>query len=227
MKFFNALLFGLLMAVCINPAWAAKLKPSATNAVLHVSVTNYQDAGLANQTLTFVDAEGNQLVETSNSNGEFSILIPKGKTYDIFFESLSGPYKVGEVSVPKNAGEGNWNVQFDNLTFELRNVLFDTGKSTLKPSSYSELNNLVKGLQMNPAVTIEIAGHTDNVGGDDFNMELSQARAASVLQYLLEKGISANRLTSNGYGKTQPIASNDTESGRAQNRRTEVRIISQ
>jgi outer membrane protein OmpA-like peptidoglycan-associated protein len=74
---------------------------------------------------------------------------------------------------------------------------------------------------------IEIAGHTDSDGEDETNIKLSQGRANAVMNYLINKGIASSRLTAKGYGETQPVAGNDTESGKQQNRRTEVRIISE
>ena len=77
-------------------------------------------------------------------------------------------------------------------------------------------------LKAKPALTVEVQGHTDNVGGDDYNQKLSEARAASVRQWLAGHGIEAARLSSKGYGKLQPVADNATEFGRAQNRRVEL-----
>ena len=108
----------------------------------------------------------------------------------------------------------------------LKNIFFDTNKFDIKPESKIEMQKLILFLADNPAVTIEISGHTDNMGNDALNQTLSQNRAKEVYQYLLTKGVPAARLTYKGYGKTQPIASNTTEDGRRQNRRTEFKIIS-
>ena len=80
-------------------------------------------------------------------------------------------------------------------------------------------------MQKNPTLRIEISGHTDNVGKDDYNMTLSENRAKSVRQWLIDKGINTQRIVAKGYGKTKPIADNSTEEGRQQNRRTEFKII--
>jgi outer membrane protein OmpA-like peptidoglycan-associated protein len=108
----------------------------------------------------------------------------------------------------------------------LRNVFFDTDKSTLKPMSYTELDKLVEILNNNPKMKIEIGGHTDNVGTKTYNQKLSQSRAEAVVNYLISKNISKDRLDFKGYGMDEPIASNDTADGRAQNRRVEFKIIS-
>jgi len=107
----------------------------------------------------------------------------------------------------------------------LKNVFFETNKFDLKPKSKVELNKLVDFLTKNPTVTIELSGHTDNVGNSKANQILSDNRAKAVYNYLIEKGITTERLSTKGYGDTQPIASNDTEEGRAENRRTEFKVL--
>jgi outer membrane protein OmpA-like peptidoglycan-associated protein len=84
---------------------------------------------------------------------------------------------------------------------------------------------LVALLKGNPEKKIEIGGHTDNVGSDEANLTLSNNRAQSVVDYLIKKGIATTRLTAKGYGETLPIATNDTDAGRAKNRRTEFKVI--
>lgn len=106
----------------------------------------------------------------------------------------------------------------------LSNVFFATGSHDLMKESETELNKLVQFLQNNPTLKLEIQGHTDNVGKDADNLELSNQRAKAVVDFLVQAGIDKTRLTSKGYGATQPIAPNDTEEGRAQNRRTEFHI---
>ena len=110
-------------------------------------------------------------------------------------------------------------------SFVLRNVFFDFDKSTLKKESEVELNKLVGYLTSNKGIKIEIGGHTDNQGSESYNERLSNDRAKAVYDYLVNKGIDSNRMTYKGYGMSKPIATNDTEEGRAQNRRTEFTII--
>lgn len=109
----------------------------------------------------------------------------------------------------------------------LNNVTFNTGKAELTAESVDELNTLIEILEAYPAMTIEIAGHTDNVGEPEDNQVLSANRAASVVKYLTDNGIDAARLISNGYGDTAPVADNATKDGRQQNRRTEFKILTQ
>ncbi len=107
---------------------------------------------------------------------------------------------------------------------KLSNIFFETGKATLKPASFPELDRVVTLLTENPTVKIEIDGHTDNVGKKETNMKLSASRAKSVENYLEKKGINTDRVTSKGYGDTKPVTSNATKAGKAQNRRVEFVI---
>ncbi|MBQ7735366.1 MAG: OmpA family protein [Bacteroidales bacterium] len=110
-------------------------------------------------------------------------------------------------------------------TFVLRNVFFDFDKSTLKKESEVELNKLVDYLTSNKGIKIEIGGHTDNQGSESYNERLSNDRAKAVYDYLVNKGIDSKRMSYKGYGMSKPVATNDTEEGRALNRRTEFTII--
>jgi len=106
----------------------------------------------------------------------------------------------------------------------LKNIQFDLKSIELKPVSVTELNKLLQLMNDNPAVHVQISGHTDNIGSDADNLILSTNRAKAVAGYLISKGIAANRLTWKGYGAAKPIADNTTEEGRAKNRRTEFTI---
>jgi len=106
----------------------------------------------------------------------------------------------------------------------LNNIFFDFNKSSLKTESYSELKRVAKFLKVNSKVSVELAGHTDNVGGHEYNMRLSEARAKEVADFLLKQGVPPERVTFKGYGPDKPIADNSTDAGRARNRRTEIII---
>ncbi|MCX6266268.1 MAG: OmpA family protein [Bacteroidetes bacterium] len=107
----------------------------------------------------------------------------------------------------------------------LKNIFFDTDKYSLKEESLAELQKLLSFLQKNPKLKIEISGHTDNVGSSEHNLGLSRNRASSVYDYLVSNGIGKIRLSFEGYGYRQPIDVNTTESGRANNRRTEFKVV--
>ena len=104
----------------------------------------------------------------------------------------------------------------------LKGVNFDINKSILKQESYPILDENLTILKSRPKMTITIVGHTDSDGNDAYNQKLSEARATSVMQYFLQKGISANRIKAIGKGEAAPIADNKSEAGKAQNRRIEI-----
>ncbi|WP_367374411.1 OmpA family protein [Pseudomonas lini] len=104
------------------------------------------------------------------------------------------------------------------------NVLFAYNQSDLMPEARSQLDSLMAKLQSADVVSVKVIGHTDSQGSDTYNQKLSERRASSVAAYLLSQGLAPNKLTSEGRGESQPIADNDTEEGRAQNRRVELHI---
>ena len=137
-------------------------------------------------------------------------------------ENFDLPKGDGFNSVTKDIELKNIKVG-SNIT--LRNVFFNTGKWEVKADSFSELERLVTLLDDVPTLKIEISGHTDNIGTVSFNELLSQKRADAVVDYLLSKGVDKKRLLAKGYGQSNPVNSNDTDEGRAANRRTEFKIL--
>jgi outer membrane protein OmpA-like peptidoglycan-associated protein len=108
------------------------------------------------------------------------------------------------------------------LIVNMSDVLFDTGSYTLKPGAREKLAKISGIVLAHPGLTLQIEGHTDSVGGDEFNQQLSERRADSVRDFLAEQGVAASSITARGFGKTQPVASNDTPEGRQRNRRVEL-----
>lgn len=167
---------------------------------------------------------------TNPTTGEYQIILPKGKTYSFSAE------KESFFGVNDNLDAVNI-TEYTELTRDLlltpieigvsvrlNNIFFNTNESTLKDESYPELDRIVQFLNDNKSIEIEITGHTDNVGSDEYNLKLSRERTKSVYDYLVSKGITATRLKYKGYGKTRPVDTNDTEEGRANNRRVEFEI---
>ena len=115
----------------------------------------------------------------------------------------------------------------EGKSVRLHNIFFATDSFELKEESTAELKTLLKLMNDNPKIRVEISGYTDNVGKDEYNVSLSQKRAYSVILWLTENGIDRNRLRAKGYGKADPVADNSTEEGRRKNRRTEFKIIGQ
>jgi outer membrane protein OmpA-like peptidoglycan-associated protein len=169
--------------------------------------------------------------KSDKKKGEFLACLPTGKEYMLnvskegylfysdYFNCMDvtdeqHAYKITARLKQPIAGE----------TVVMKNIFFDNNKYDLKTESFSELNKLVAFLKSSPNVSIEIGGHTDAVGDAKLNLALSENRAKSVYNYLVEKGIATTRLSFKGFGSTVPVADNKTEEGRAQNRRTEFKI---
>lgn len=170
-------------------------------------------------------------VQSDPQTGYYQIALPQGKQYG-FFASASGFVSVNDnvnltqlqatdivekdlYLVPIEKGE----------VIRLNNIFFDFGKATLRSESFPELDRLAQLLKTNSKLSIEIGGHTDNVGQPTANQTLSASRAQAVVDYLVQKGIATTRLTSKGYGETVPVATNETDEGRQLNRRVEFRIL--
>jgi OmpA-OmpF porin, OOP family len=111
------------------------------------------------------------------------------------------------------------------LVLTLGDVLFETGKADLRAGALHNLYPLVTFLQKYPQRQVMIEGHTDSVGSDSYNLELSQSRADAVRDFLIRNGVKSSQITTRGYGKTSPVASNNTATGRQQNRRVEIIIL--
>lgn len=112
-------------------------------------------------------------------------------------------------------------------TFELKGVNFEFDKATLMVNAKHILDKAADTLKGQPSMQVEIAGHTDSMGPDEYNQNLSERRANSVRDYLIEKGANGDNLTAKGYGESEPVATNDTPEGREENRRVELRILEQ
>ncbi len=136
----------------------------------------------------------------------------------VFYEyGANLSYSVADV------GGENWAAKFDkDCHLPLYGVFFDFNQSVLKPESEPVLAKVAALLQARPALPVELQGHTDNVGADDANLKLSNARAAAVKLWLTQHGLAADRLTSKGFGETRPVADNKSPEGRAKNRRVEL-----
>ncbi|HLF33752.1 MAG TPA: LamG-like jellyroll fold domain-containing protein [Cyclobacteriaceae bacterium] len=110
-------------------------------------------------------------------------------------------------------------------SISLNNIFFDFNKATLQKESFAELSRVIPLFNQFPNLKIEIAGHTDAIGSDDYNLRLSESRAGAVRDYFLTQNIAGDKIISKGYGEAEPVATNDTDEGRAQNRRVEFRIL--
>jgi outer membrane protein OmpA-like peptidoglycan-associated protein len=171
--------------------------------------------------------------ESSKQSFEDSVLLLKQQTFTkiTLIASVPGYFPCNEIFEGKGIPSPN-SIYVINLkplskgtTIVLKNILFDAGSPVLLSESYTELNKLIEILKANPEMEILISGHTDNRGNAESDLKLSQQRAVNVMNYLIKNGIKANRITAKGYGMTRPIADNNTEEGRAKNRRVEFSIV--
>ncbi len=184
--------------------------------------------------LELIDLEtGKLMIESYSSQytGEFLLCIPSGKDYALNVN------KDGYLFHSENFSLKNYtsiepfqlDIKLQKLrpgaTIVLNNVFFETSKWDLKPESKIELNKLADLLKANPEKKVEIGGHTDNVGSDVANQTLSDNRAQSVVTYLIAQGVNTEKLVAKGYGETVPVETNETDEGRAKNRRTEFKIL--
>lgn len=177
--------------------------------------------------------------ESSPVDGSFKIVLPYDKNYSIraaadkFFAisenlNLDSLIKAGYKVIHKDLYLAPIEI---GQVFRLNNVFFDFDKYSLRPESFVELDRVVSFLNEYPSIEIEMSAHTDSKGADEYNMTLSDNRARSVMEYILSKGIAANRITSHGYGETKPVAPNtntdgsDNPDGRQLNRRVEFKIL--
>ena len=167
---------------------------------------------------------------TNSATGKFLLSLESGANYGIAVKADGYLFHSENFDIPAGSAYNlvNKTVELKNIKIgskiALRNVFFDTGKSTLRPESFSELDRLVKLLKDVPSLKIELGGHTDNTGSAQGNITLSQDRAQAVMDYLASKGIDRGRLSAKGYGSSVPVATNDTAEGRQLNRRTEFEI---
>lgn len=184
--------------------------------------------------IIITDNEKNEVVAKLKSNGttgDYLVSLPSGKNYGITIEKEGHLFHSENVYLSPNKGfkELKKDVKLMNVKsgskVVLKNIFFASSKYELEPTSFAELDRIADLLKKQSQLKIEISGHTDNTGSADLNLTLSKNRAEAVINYLVGKGISRTRLIAKGYGSTKPIKSNDTASGRRENRRTEFKIL--
>jgi outer membrane protein OmpA-like peptidoglycan-associated protein len=219
--------------------YSIKLPPEAQpekNVVTIKGKVSDENGKPLNAALKWYELNTNRNIGSLTSNpetGDYIITLPNGTGYSYFAEK-EGYYSVSNmVDLTAESSFKEMTVDIimssvktlEQTSIKLNNIYFDFDKFELQPESFTELDRVYKFLSENPDVKIEISAHTDSKGGDDYNLQLSQKRAESVVSYLISKGIDGARLTAKGYGEANPVGDNETEEGRAQNRRVEMRIV--
>jgi len=187
-------------------------------------------ASLIYETLPDGIVAGNGI--SAATDGAFKFVLPYDKNYSIrasadhFFAisenlNLDSLVKAGYREIHKDLYLAPIEI---GQVVRLNNVFFDFDKFDLRNESFVELDRVVELLKENPGIEIEMSAHTDSKGADDYNFRLSDNRAKSVREYIVSRGIAENRIVSKGYGKTNPVSTNETDEGRQLNRRVEFKI---
>ncbi len=221
------LLLSCLLLITLS-GLAQGLQPTSNLALLKGKVTNFKNKALSNELVLLVnDVTKASFKIATDAKGNFELLVPITATYSLKYKNFTKEMDYTKMVIPSDK-DAIYEVLIKidpPKEFVLDNVYFDTGKSTLKPNSNKTLNDLVDVLKLKSTMVIEIQGHTDNVGDEEANVKLSQARAESVMKYLVSKGIEATRITAKGFGASKPVADNAAEEGRSKNRRTSLKVI--
>lgn len=171
------------------------------------------------------------IFSTDSKTGKYLISLPAGKNYGAIAYSKDFLFESDHFNVPDSASykEISMDIEMKPLiegnNIVLTNIFFDSDKFDLKTQSKDILERIVKLMKDYPTLKVEISGHTDNVGSDEYNQRLSASRAKSVVDYLIGLGVMKDRLSFIGYGETKPFTSNDTPEGKQKNRRIEFKIL--
>ncbi len=199
--------------------------------VYNIKTKQPLSASLIYETLPDGAVVGNGI--SGASDGAFKFVLPYDKNYSIrasadhFFAisenlNLDSLVKAGYKEIHKDLYLAPIEI---GQVVRLNNVFFDFDKSDLRNESFVELDRVIKLLKDNPAIEIEMSAHTDSKGADTYNLKLSDGRAKSVREYIVSKGIAPERIISQGYGESKPVATNETDEGRQLNRRVEFKIL--
>ena len=239
-----------LIASLVNPVREIVIEPKVEVSTVNLAILKgiIRDARTLQPLeakLELIDNDKNELVTTLTSDsksGAYLVTIPAGKNYGISVKAEGYLFHSENVDIPKASGYKEYEKNVDlkkvevGQTIVLRNIFFDYDKATLRDASRNELERLIKLLNENPTLRIEISGHTDTQGDATYNQKLSENRAKAVVEYLVRAGISASRLEYKGYGESKTQISEadilkmktktEREDAHQQNRRTEFKILS-
>lgn len=209
------------------------MRPTPTVIISGV-VSNARNGEKVGAYVLVEDLNSGELIAVNKSNsvtGKYLVVLPAGRTYSVSANKEAFFFYSQSFEVPGNARYQEIKKDIALKPIEkgakvvLNNIFFETGKATLSPQSRLELEKAVDLMKKNSSMSIEVGGHTDNVGDDGTNMKLSHERAKSVREYMLNAGVAANRVQAKGYGELNPVAPNDSDEGRKANRRTEFIIL--
>ncbi|RLD82711.1 MAG: hypothetical protein DRJ10_04755 [Bacteroidetes bacterium] len=199
------------------------------------TVSDFNTGKPLESSIELVDNKSGKLIKKTNSNinsGSYLISLPSGKDYGFSVNADGYMFHSENFVVPKaqEYKEIFKDIQLQPMTpgskIILHNTFFESGKSSLRPASFFELNRLAKMFDKYPNLILEISGHTDSRGSYAVNQRLSRARAKSVVDYIVGQGVNPANLKAVGYNFKYPVASNKTKEGRQENRRVEAKILS-
>lgn len=184
--------------------------------------------------LSFIDPSSGEIDATviSGDSGDYRVSLPAPKIYGVEINATGYLYFLDILDL--STADPDEQLQRDfylkkvevGIKVVLDNIYFETGKAVLRPESFDALDMVLRFMENNPTIRLEISGHTDNTGTLRINQKLSRDRAKAVVDYLISGGISVERLVYEGYADTQPVAPNDTSAGREKNRRVEFKVLS-
>lgn len=224
----------------------SEIESTRTHAAMRLFVIDRDEGPIQGVVIKLTGPDGTAYyTNETDSVGYAEVLVPAGARYEIEYLSLGRRNTMASVNVPEGPNQDiRLTMRYRRQRpppppivepgspepaqpepadrFVLEDVLFASGEATIDPESFPRLDRVVEYMTHRPNVRIIIAGHTDNVGNPRRNQQLSERRAQAVRTYLIEHGIDGDRLEAVGFGDTQPVAPNDTEEGRAQNRRIEA-----
>jgi outer membrane protein OmpA-like peptidoglycan-associated protein len=232
----NKIILPLLFLLCASFSLFGQedMQPTEEEAVLECVVTD-PDKVPEEDAQIMVESEDKTIVKNGKTNidGIYKALVPEGKKYNIKVKKF-GKFLDYSVDIPNHPGAAEFVQPLIIVTvkeyireYTLKHVNFDTNKWDIRQDAHHTLNKLYHGFNKNPKLIVEIAGHTDDIGDAKANLRLSQKRADAIRAYLIERGVSPDRVLAKGYGEIKPHADNKTEEGRALNRRTEVKVIAE
>lgn len=227
--------FILTMPLLLTLSYAQNTAPAKNEktALVEVTVTDSHKAPRSGEQVIFKAKKTGKLSEgRTDGSGTLLATLPAGDEYTVMLNTINDSTQFGKLPIPPLADNQSYTKPFVvEISYEpaklfiLNNVYFETGKATLQPVSFKQLQTLYEYMKWKDSSRIEVGGHTDNVGNDFDNLTLSQKRADNVKAWLVQKGINASRIIAKGYGASTPVADNNTDEGRGKNRRTEVRIL--
>ena len=225
-------LFSLI--VFLAPFLVKAQSPTANkDAVVDVIVTDFKNNAQNHEIIIFKSkVNAKEYQGLTDSTGKFTLRLPVGDTYEVLIWGFNDSTSYSFLDIPTPKGNAYYKDAFKvevqylpAKSFVLEDCNFETGKAILQPSSYAVLDELVAFLIRKDDEKIELQGHTDALGPESYNTNLSQNRVNSVRDFLIANGIDSSRINCLYHGETKPKANNSDPNGRKQNRRVEVRFV--